>query len=71
HYSGDGTLRTSEAILWIYQGNDLIYTLTVPDEHCEDQWWWNVCSFNAVSGQFAIVDTLQEAPPYPTVRGEK
>jgi len=71
HYSGDGTLRTSGAILRIYQGNVLIHTLTVPDEHCEDQWWWNVCTFNAVSGQFNIVDTLQEGPPFPTVRGEK
>ena len=77
HYRGDGTLQTSEAILRIYQGNVLIHTLTVPDEDCEDYedcedgWWWNVCSFNAVSGEFTIADTLQEDPPIPTVRGEK
>jgi len=71
HYSGDGTLRSSEAILRIYKGNNLIYTLTVPDEHCEDRWWWNVCTFNADSGVFNIVDTLQEDSPHPTVRGEK
>lgn len=71
HYSGDGTLRTSEAILRIYQGNDLEHTLLVPDEDCEYGWWWNVCSFNAVSGQFTIVNTLQEDPPFPTVREDK
>jgi len=71
HYDGDGTLRTSEAILRIYQGNDLRYTLLVPDEYCEDEWWWNVCTFNAVTGVFTIIDTLQEDPPFPTVRGDK
>lgn len=74
HYRGDGTLPTSEAILRIYQGNVLIHTLTVPDEHCEDckdGWWWNVCSFNAVSDSFDIVNTLQADPPLPTVRLEK
>jgi hypothetical protein len=71
HYAGDGTLRTSEAILRIHRGNNLIHTLSVPDEYCEDEWWWNVCTFNAESGVFNIVNALQEDPPFPTVRGDK
>lgn len=71
HYGGEGTLRTSEATLRIYEGNNLIHTLSVPDQHDEEGWWWNVCSFNAVTGVFNIVNTLQADPPFPTVRGEK
>ena len=70
-YSGDGTLRTSGAILRIYQGNALLYTLSVPNQACEDQWWWNVCTFDAQSGQFTIINTLQASSPVPTVRVEK
>jgi len=68
HFGGDGTLRTSEAILRIYQGNDLRHTVLVPDQYCEDDWWWYVCAFDAESGQFTIVNTLQDSPPLSVVR---
>ncbi|MEE8571710.1 MAG: hypothetical protein V3T20_00470 [Gemmatimonadota bacterium] len=70
-YSGEGTLRTSGATLRIYQGDDLLYSLTVPNQPCEDQWWWNVCTFDAQSAQFTIINTLQDSAPVPTLRMEK
>ncbi len=70
-YYGDGTLATSGAILRIYQGNALLHTLLVPNQQCESGWWWYVCDFNAETGQFTIVNTLQESDPLPTLRVEK
>jgi len=63
HFTGTGTIATSGAVLRIYQGNVLRYTLGVPDEACNDNWWWNVCSFNAETGAFTLVDELQAAAP--------
>lgn len=68
HYAGTGTFLSSEATLRIYQGNVLRHTLTVPDQTCEDRWWWNVCTFDAESGEFTIVNTLQTAAPVLTGR---
>lgn len=67
HYAGDGTLATSEAILRIYQGNDLLHTLPVPNQPCEYEWWY-VCDFNAETSEFTMINTLQESDPLPTLR---
>lgn len=71
HYSGLGTLRSSNAVVRIYQGNTLRYTLDVADETCGDNWWWNVCTFDAQSGDFTIVDALDSDPPIVTSREAK
>jgi hypothetical protein len=63
HFSGTGTLQSSQATVRIYQGNTLRYTFTAPDEPCEDNWWWHVCSFDAQSGEFTIVDGLNAYAP--------
>jgi hypothetical protein len=67
HFSGNGTLDTSQARVRIYQGNDLLYSLTVPDDVSDDNWWWNVCWFDAQTGNFTIVDELD--PYSPTFAG--
>lgn len=66
HYAGEGTLLSSDAILRIYQGNVLRHVLTVPDQTCGDHWWWNVCTFDAQSGDFTIVNTLEAYAPILT-----
>jgi hypothetical protein len=68
HFSGTGTLQSSQATVRIYQGNTLRYTLTAPDETCGEHWWWYVCSFNAQSGSFTIANSLEAYAP--TVTGE-
>lgn len=64
HFSGTGTLQSSDAVVRIYQGNNLRYTLTAPDEPCSANWWWNVCTFNAQAGTFTISNTLGAYSPF-------
>ena len=66
HFFGTGTLQSSQAVVRIYEGNDLLHTLTVPGHACEANWWWNVFTFDAQSGDFTIVNTFQANAPAPT-----
>lgn len=62
-YSGDGTLATSGAVVNIYDGNDLMHSLDVPTDYCEDYWWWYVGYLNPMNGTFTIINELRSNPP--------
>ncbi len=67
-YTGSGTLATSEAVVKVYVGQQLIQTLHVPTGSCEDGWWWHVVRLDAQGGQLEIINELHSYAPVSTGR---
>lgn len=62
-FSGTGTLATSDAVVRLYHGNDLVQEIHAPDDYCEDYWWWYVGSVNVMTGEFTLVNTYDWISP--------
>lgn len=62
-WTGEGTLATSDAVVQIYAGNNLIRVLNVPTTTCGENYWWHVGTLNAETGEFTLINEFhQEAP---------
>ena len=62
-FSGYGTLATSNAVVRLYHGNDLVEEISAPTSYCEDYWWWRVGTLNVQTGQFTLVNEYHSTPP--------
>jgi hypothetical protein len=70
-WSGDGTLATSDAVVQVYAGNNLIRILDVPTGTCGENYWWYVGQLNAETGEFSLINELNPTAPLPEWRPEK
>ena len=61
HYTGDGTLTTSNAVVQVYNQNGLVKTITVPTEGTGA--YWNVLTIDGSSGSVTVINEIVEAPP--------
>lgn len=59
HFSGTGSVSSSEAVVKIYQGNDLVARLNVPTNQGTSR-YWNV--FAIVDGRLVIKNTITGSP---------
>jgi uncharacterized protein YjdB len=61
--SGDAPLNTSEAIVEVYAGNELLTTYNIPADSDATGDWWKVCSYNSRTKKLTEYNTLQEDEP--------
>ncbi len=64
HYSGDGTVTTSDAVVKIYRAGQLARTYSVPSQSAGERWWWHVCRLDGSSGSITTIGTISSDPPY-------
>jgi hypothetical protein len=67
-WTGEGTLATSNAVVQIYAGNNLIHVLDVPTQACGENYWWYVGQLDAEAGVFTLVNEFHEEAPLPEWR---
>ncbi|MCK4410015.1 MAG: carboxypeptidase regulatory-like domain-containing protein [Candidatus Eisenbacteria sp.] len=67
-WTGTGTLATSNAVVEIYAGNNLIRVLDVPTGTCGENYWWYVGQLNAKTGEFALINEFMATSPLPEWR---
>jgi hypothetical protein len=67
HYSGSGTLATSNASVSLLKPNGTVQTFNVPTDTTGvgAHWWWWVCSIDGTTGTVTSINTLHADPPYP------
>ena len=64
HYSGSGTIATSEAQVGVLKPDGTVESFSVPDEvTAGDNYWWHVCDINGTTGVVTVVDTIASATP--------
>ena len=68
HWSGLGTLATSDAVVQIYAGTNLTHVLNAPSGTCYENWWWWVGELNATTGQFSLINEYHEDAPLSEFR---
>ncbi len=59
HFSGNGTVATSEATIKVYQGSELVAKFNVPTDQGSGR-YWNV--FAIVDGQLVTKNTITSSP---------
>ena len=60
-YAGLGEVRTSGAVVQIYNQYGLLQTIPVPSTGEGD--YWNVCAIDGSTGQISLVNVIQSAAP--------
>lgn len=65
HFSGTGTIATSEAQVHIFKPDGNVQSVSVPtgDTLVGSYWWWNVCELNGTTGAVTIINTLSASSP--------
>ncbi|UCE65316.1 MAG: hypothetical protein JSU85_10620 [Candidatus Zixiibacteriota bacterium] len=64
HYSGSGTITTSEADVGVLKPDGTVELFSVPDDiTAGDNYWWHVCNIDGTTGVIAVVDTIASATP--------
>lgn len=67
HYSGSGTITTSEANVTVLGQQGELYDLNVPSGSAGDNWWWNVLQINGSTGNISIINEISSSPPSGTL----
>ncbi len=62
-WGGTGTLATSNAVVQLYAGNNLIRVMNVPTGACGENYWWYVGELNAQTGVFTLINEFHATPP--------
>jgi hypothetical protein len=65
HFSGSGTIETSEAVVSLLKPNGTVQTFSVPTDvpNVESYWWWWVCTIDGTTGEVETINELHEDPP--------
>lgn len=64
HYSGTGTITTSQAQVGILLPDGTVQSFNVPDDvSAGDNYWWHVCNVDGETGVITVVDTIAAATP--------
>jgi len=64
HYSGSGTITTSEADVGVLMPDGTVESFSVPDEvTAGDNYWWHVCNIDGTTGVITVVDTIAASSP--------
>jgi hypothetical protein len=67
HYSGDGTIATSNARVTLLKPDGSVQAFNVPTDTTGvgDNWWWHVCTVNGTTGEVTTINRLVSTPPLP------
>jgi len=65
HFSGSGTIATSEAQVHIFEPDGDVRIMSVPtgDTLVSSYWWWRVCEIDGTTGVITVIDSLTSTSP--------
>jgi len=64
HYSGTGTIVTSEAQVDLLQPDGTVQSFAVPENaSASSNYWWHVCNVDGTTGVVTVVDTIAATSP--------
>jgi hypothetical protein len=64
HYSGTGTIVTSEAQVGVLMPDGTLQSFSVPtDASASSNYWWHVCNVDGETGVITAVDTIAASTP--------
>jgi len=65
HFSGSGTIATSDAQVHIFEPDGDVRVMSVPigDTLVGPYWWWRVCEIDGTTGEITVIDSLTSTSP--------